>query len=263
LPRTSHTHEVTKNYFHRCKLGAHALWDVATDTGEVATAVLVPSMKTSDYSHAAIQLSQRSNFNPTAIYSDTWPCKSNYWDKLFTNNLQGRLGLFHFLQRIIKTLRKGHIDYFSAVNQLLDSVYYYYNKNDYENLLRALKDGTLSSAGIRYTDDEIADMKLTKTFRKRYGKYLRKHIRPPESMKQQLEEWFVRFKSSSSDGAVEALGRIDPISKQTLFTAETKDAIRNCKEKANHLQDPFPIEKMYHVILPNPNSAHRLNIYLS
>ena len=43
----------------------------------------------------------------------------------------------------------------------------------------------------------------------------------------------------------------------------TKDAIVNCKEKAQHLQDPFPLEQMYDTILPNPNSPHGLNEYLS
>ena len=112
-----HTHEATKNYFHRKRNGATALWDVATDTGEIATAVLVPSTATQDFSHAAIQLSKRKNFNPTAMYSDTWPHKKDYWEELFPGkDLKGRLGLFHYLQRITKTLRKGHIDYFHAIN---------------------------------------------------------------------------------------------------------------------------------------------------
>jgi hypothetical protein len=32
---------VTKNYYRKRQIGAHALWDVATETGEIATAVLV------------------------------------------------------------------------------------------------------------------------------------------------------------------------------------------------------------------------------
>jgi len=52
-----HTHEVMKNCFGRKQQGALALWDVATETGKLATAVLVPSTKTTHLSHAAIQLS--------------------------------------------------------------------------------------------------------------------------------------------------------------------------------------------------------------
>jgi len=36
-----------------------------------------------------------------------------------------------------------------------------------------------------------------------------------------------------------------------------------CKEKAQHLSDPLPIEDMYEKILPNPNSPHQLTEYLS
>ena len=137
-----HTHEMTKNYFNKRQLGAEALWDVATESGEVACAVLVPSTKTVDFSHAAKQLSKRHTFQPRAMYSDTWPCKSDYWSLLLGSHIQGRLGLFHFVQRIMRTLRKKHIDYFPAINSLLDAVYFY-NEQDYEELLRALKDGSV------------------------------------------------------------------------------------------------------------------------
>jgi hypothetical protein len=58
---------------------------------------------------------------------------------------------------------------------------------------------------------------------------------------------------------------VDPtsITKQTLFTPETQEAVLNCKDKAQYLQDPFPLEQMYRVIKPNPNSTHGLKEYLS
>jgi len=255
-----HTHEVTKNYYRRRKIGAFALWDVATETGEIATAVLVPSTKMEDLSHAAISLSKREYFKPKAMYSDRWPIKVEYWEKVFGKELEGRLGLFHFLQRITKTMRKRHIDYFLAINQLLDSVYYY-NENDYEALLIALKDGTLT--GKKHTDDDIAELKSTKYFRQRYAKYLRKEIRKPNVMCDRLDEWFVRFKCTASEGSAAALGCLDPMSGEALFTADTKTTIMNCKEKSIHLQDPLSIEEMYDVILPNPNSTHGLKQYLS
>jgi len=37
-----HTHEVCKNCFQKKRMGAVALWDVATETGEIASAVVVP-----------------------------------------------------------------------------------------------------------------------------------------------------------------------------------------------------------------------------
>ena len=41
-----HTHEAAKNYYRRRQIGAHALWDVATETGEIATCVLVLKLTT-------------------------------------------------------------------------------------------------------------------------------------------------------------------------------------------------------------------------
>ena len=95
-----HTRQVCKNHFRRRQLGAVALWDVATETGEIATAVTAPSTQTRHLSHAAIQLSKRDCFNPKAMHSDRWPTKTECWSKAFGANLEGHLGLFHFAQRV-------------------------------------------------------------------------------------------------------------------------------------------------------------------
>jgi len=254
-----HTHEVTKNYFQKKRLGAFALWDVATETGEIAAAVLVPTTKTKHFSHAAKQLSLRPNFKPSAMYSDTWPIKSSFWDGMFDGRtIQGRLGLFHCIQRITRTLKKTHSDYFSAVNGLLHSIYRY-NEQDYEKLLLALKNGSLS----KYSDEEISDLKTTKLWRQRYGKYLQKEIRPPATMRAMLDDWFDRYKCSTTNPDRPARGRLDPLTGETLFTADTKDTLKNCKDKAQCLQDPLPLDHMYAVITPSPNSAHGLNECLS
>jgi len=258
-----HTHEVTKNYISKKRLGVEGLWDVATETGEIACAVLVPSTKTSDFSHAAKQLAIRPHFKPQAMYSDTWPCKSDYWSLLLGQQVKGRLGLFHFIKRITGTLRKKHVDYNKSIADLLDCLYYY-NDTDYNNLLGALKNGTLSSTGVKYTDDDIEDLNGTPLFRQRYSKYLRKEIRSPDVMRVMLEAWFNKYKCSSSDDVNRpAGGRLDPITQQPLFTPETRDNWLNCKEKAEYLQDPLPLDEMYFVIPPSPNSAHNLNEYLS
>jgi hypothetical protein len=94
-----HTMEVTKNY--QRSVGAHAVWDVAIETGEIACAVVVGTVKVCDFAHAAESMCRRSNFNPLIMYSDTWPAKHGFWNLLFGNCFEGRLGLFHFEQRII------------------------------------------------------------------------------------------------------------------------------------------------------------------
>jgi len=139
-----HTHEVTKNYIRKKRMGAVALWDVATETGEIASAVLVPSTQTKHFVHAAAALTRRPTFNPSAMYSDTWPSKSSFWGLLFEKEVIGRLGLFHFIQRITRTLKKRHVDHFVCVNALLNCIYEYH-QDDYEKLLTALKTGTLGS----------------------------------------------------------------------------------------------------------------------
>jgi hypothetical protein len=165
-----HTFQPVRNY--QKSLGAVAVWDVATSTGEIATAVLVTTTQTKDFSHAAIQLSKRTQFTPAVMYSDTWPNKKEYWDDVFPG-IEGRLGLFDFEKRITSTLRKGHIDFMEALSGLLDCLYEN-EPNDYENVLKALKDGSLSPTGNCLSSSDIADLQATKLFRVRYNKYIRK-----------------------------------------------------------------------------------------
>ncbi|KAG7357606.1 hypothetical protein IV203_002294 [Nitzschia inconspicua] len=253
-----HTFDVLKNYSQRN--GAAALWDVATDTGEVACAVLVRSTKTRDFAHAAEQLSRRLHFQPAAMYADTWPHKSTFWPILFGKDMQGRLGLFHFIQRITRTLRKNHIDYNLAINKLLQSVYPYHSE-DYEQLLAALKDGSMT--GEKVTSGEIKQMQKGKTFRQRYNQYHRKVIKPAETMRQCLDDWFCNFKVTASEGRPDPGGRLDPKTQQPLFTAETKEAVDNCKKNAEVIGDPLPIEKMYREVKANPRSLHQLSTWIS
>jgi len=84
-----HTHEVTKNHLNKKLIGAEALWDVSTETGEIAAAALVPTTKTTHCSHAAMQLTKRPSFKPSAMHSDTWPCKSSHWSLVAGKDIQG------------------------------------------------------------------------------------------------------------------------------------------------------------------------------
>ena len=187
-----HTFEVIKNYQ---SLGATAVWDAAIDTGEIATAVCVPTTQTIHFSHAAKALKKRPGFDPSATYSDTWPCKETYWSSLWPN-IKGRLGLFHYEKRILRTIRKNHIDFHSAVTDLMDAIYEF-ESTDYEKVLVALRDG---SFGKKHTAQDIASLKTTKYFRDRYGKYLRKRSHQPNTMIQRLDDWFCKYKVTSNGG---------------------------------------------------------------
>jgi len=118
-----HTFQVVKNYMKG--LGAKAVWDVATGTGEIASAAPVPSTKTEDFAHAAQQLMKRDHFNPKVKYYDTWPSKKEYWTSICPG-IECRLGLFHYQKRIISTLKKNHIDYTVAVTDLLAGLHVYH-----------------------------------------------------------------------------------------------------------------------------------------
>jgi len=176
--------------------------------------------------------------------------------------VEGRLGLFHFQQRVISTLRKKHIDYFDAVTDLLASLYSCCT-DDYDRLLEALKSGKMSRQGHKHTSDETFDLKRTHVFRDRYGKYLRKKLHGASTTVQMLDDWFNKYKVTSSDPTRPARGRLDPTRLQPLFTPDTKSVIENCKEKAKYLSDPLPLDDMHHRTLLGPKSKHQLSEYLS
>jgi len=248
-----HTFEAIKN----CQsLGATAVWDVAIDTGEMATAACVPTTQTMHFSHAAKALKKRPGFDPSATHSDTWPCKETHWSSLWPN-VKGRLGLFHCEKRMLRTMRKNHIDFHSAVADLLGATCEF-ESTDCEKVLVALKDG---SFGKKHNAQDIASLKTTKCFRDRHGKHLRKRLHQPNTMMKRLDDWFCKCKATTNGGRP-ARGRLDPNKGITLFAAETKTAAHNCKEKATHLSDPLPIEEMHFPMPPNPNSRHQLTEHL-
>jgi len=164
------------------------------------------------------------------------------------------------VQRIIRTLRKRHVDCFFSINMLLNSIYFC-NQEDYENLLTVLKDGRLS--GKKCSDDNIAELKSTKCFRQGYSRHLRKEIRSAGIAQEKLDKWFIMFKCTSTEGSLPAQGRCNPITKESSFTSETKTAALNCKETCQHLQDPLTLDEMHDVTPANSNSPHGLKEHLS
>jgi len=82
-------------------------------------------------------------------------------------------------------------------------------------------------------------------------------------MIQLIDDWFVRFKVTASEGSRAARGRLDPRTQMSLFKAETKDAVEECKKKSQYVSDPLPLQDMYLTIPPNPNSKHELPQHLS
>ena len=254
-----HTMEVVKNY--RSNLGAYACWDVCTETGEIASAVLVPSTKAADFAHAAEALARRPGFKPYVMYSDTWPSGKEFW-ALLMESLRGRLGLFHYAQRIVKTLRTNHIDHKKAVWELMLCIYDLHEE-DLAKVLKALKEGKMAQDGYKYTQEEIDEMKLNGKFKQRFYKYIRKRMLPGEVVADNLRTWFNNYKVESSDPDKPGGGRLDPYNGKKLFTPATKDATNNNIYKASEIQDPLPVHLMYTTLEPSPTSTHKLPEYLS
>ena len=160
--------------------------------------------------------------------SNAWPNEAAFWDLLFVNS-EGRLGLFHHMQRMTNTLKKRHIDHHVAITRLANCICHC-NVTDHDNLLKTSKEGTLP--GVKHSDLEINDLKNTRMFKQRCDKCMQKEMTPLHTMTNMLGDWFDAFKCMSSDEECRpAKGRKDPIADETLFTSETKEAISECKKR--------------------------------
>ena len=94
-----------------------------------------------------------------------------------------------------------------------------------------------------HSDDKIAEMKLEKTWNKRFSPYLRKVVHDANVIKTKLSEFKIKYKATASSGKASAQGRLDPQSQKSLFTPLTHDAIVNCIEKAEYITDIFCIDE--------------------
>jgi hypothetical protein len=146
------TLDVVKNY--PSNLGAKAQWDADVETGEILSLVLVPSTKAHDYVHAEEALARRPGFQPKVMYSNIWPKGQSFWQMLFGTLLLGRLGLFCFMQLIMKNMRPSHFQYQEAIKDL-QACLYWYNDGNEADLICKLKAGNMSNNGHKYNDKQI------------------------------------------------------------------------------------------------------------
>jgi hypothetical protein len=162
----------------------------------------------------------------------------------------GCLGIFHFMKRIVDTLRPNHSKYWDAMIALKDAIYRY-ETGDYQKLYQALTNGTMAKDKKCYSALEINNLRHSKKFKQRYAKYLRKVLHRGHEIKQKLLDWKKTFKE-----------QVDPTSGKKLFTPDTKAAVENQLEHVEDIQFP-PKMEMYRTILPGPRSTHHLSSYRS
>jgi hypothetical protein len=253
-----HTVDILKNY--PGDLGAKAVWDVANENGEICSLVCVDSTASRQYAHAAESLARRPNFCPQVMYSDIWPNGSAFWKLLFGDKLVGRLGLFHFMKRIISTLRPSHPDYRRALSDLRYCIYRY-DQTDEASVIKALENGTLG--GQKHNEEQIRSLRDSPRWKQVCDPHLRKIILPGDVIRLNLGEWFINYKVDASPGEPQGRGRLNPVNDQKLFTPETKPAIEECKKTCEYLSDILPPEQMYRSTNAASKSKHGLRIQIS
>jgi hypothetical protein len=252
---SDHTHEVLKNY--RNLGGAKAAWTMANENGELMAVAFVKDTKMASAAHDLEQVIRRPNFATRVHYLDTYPNKWSFYQLLFGEEVKGRLGLFHFLNRIIRTLRDRHIDFNQAILDLTECIYML-EPNDVFKVERALQSGTLN--GRKYSTNELAALKKEKSWRKNYSKYIRKIFFVVQLIRAKLEGWWITYKVTASEGEKPGRGRLDPVKGVTLFTPETRTAFKEALKNAEHIADVT--EDMYLVMESRAGAKHDLVTYV-
>ena len=236
-----HTFEAVKNWRLRSSSGGACIWDVATETGEIACFVITPSSKQEHYAHAAEALVRRPNFNPKGKWSDICPKGAAFFSMLHGEGFQQRLGMFHFIARIVDTLDPLHPDYYHAIRDL-EACVWEVDQSTEAAVKRSLQDGSMN--GKKHTDQEINALYYSSSWKERYSQYICRYpIADGETINDNLDRWRVNYKVEASPGAPPGRGR--EVNGRRLFTSATKDAVENCKKVSGHLQDFVPRDDMY------------------
>jgi hypothetical protein len=242
------TFAITKNYLLP---GAKACFTMKIGTGETAALALVSSTAVSQVAHLCQQtVSKRKNFRPELLWTDTWPDSERFWRCIFGTFLIGRLGLFHIMHRILKTLNHVSSELFWKVNVGIQECFYRYEEGDYKNVIEHLGDGTLSRDGKGRNEKQIVDLRYSKRWNQRYSKFLRKKIFEGPIIRTNLMKWVKSFKDERDED------------EKAVFSFFTETAVEEQHDAVDHVADP-PGFEMYEEILPGPNSKHGLSQYLS
>ena len=132
------------------------------------------------------------------------------------------------MHRIVESLRVGHELYHQSLRQLCQAIYDW-DEGDFSELVRNLKQGLMGTDGKKWMDEEIDKANMTKSFKDRFGAYLKKKIHPPEIIEHKLQVWFDIFK-----------GQVDSTTGKFLFTMDTKTTVEEQKRmpstSATHCQ---------------------------
>ena len=240
------THQTLKNYLLP---GAKAIFTGNKgSTKEIISLLIVKSTKASQVAHGLLHARKmRENFAPKAVYTDTCPDNRTFWKMVFGAGVVIRLGLFHLIQRIYRTLDKRAEDFWECMVGLKAAMYSY-DSADLSKLFEALKDGSFDPSGKRYTSEEIEGIKHSKRWNERFTPYLRKRIHSAAHTVQNLDNWIKDF-ASRKDGK----GR-------SVFTRETEAVTKEQMKKVEYVADIEDNDtNTYQEIKAGPRSTHFLS----
>jgi hypothetical protein len=143
--------------------GAKACFSSMVETGKVCAMGLVATAKADEVGYMVELTSCRPHFQPRAMFTDTW-----------LRAITGCHGIFHFMKRMLDTLRSSHCRHWDAMIALKDAIC------KCKNLLNSLKTGAMAKDKRCCSDNHIKELWHSKKFKQRHAKCLRKrlHQRP-------------------------------------------------------------------------------------
>lgn len=249
-----HTFSALSNY--PSQLGAKAICTQGVDGGRIASVVLVDSTAIIEAAHAVEQCARRPNFRPRVMYSDIFPKLHDFFQLLFGVQLLGRLGLFHFMNRMLRHMRPDHPSYWAAVRAFKRCVYRYFEEDE-AKVIAALKDGTMN--GTIHTDEEIQDLRDSPKWSNRYGCLMRKFIYPWDTVKANMASWWIEYKVEASEGEPRGKGILH--NGMSIFMPGARAALRAGYESAQYLADI--LGNMYNKLERTPFSKHGLSKWVA
>jgi hypothetical protein len=221
-----HTYAFISNYISDDIENAKCGHTIGVDTGEIASVAIVPNEQQIHYAHQAEQFSHRRNVSPKIHVSDICPQGIALWQELFRGVIC-RLGWFHFIQRITKTLRKEHEDYAKSIGMLQECVYWL-DVGDLTKVKRCLDEGLL---GVRKGKKCPADKILSKA--KTYRENIRVWSYDEKEITRRLLDWLILFDNKYDEN----LG-------EYLFDGTGK-VVREQIKKAKWVTDKLPKDELY------------------
>jgi hypothetical protein len=249
-----HTFSALSNY--PSQLGAKAICTQGVDGGRVSSVVLVDSTAIIEAAHAVEQCARRPNYRPRVMYSDIFPKLHDFFQLIFGVQLLGRLGLFHFINRILRHMRPDNPSYWAAVRALKRCIYRYFEEDE-DKVIAALKDGTMN--GTSHSDEEIRELRDSPKWTNRYGCLMRKFIYPWDTIKANMATWWIENKVEASDGEPPGKGILH--NGLSLFMPGARAALHAGYESAAYLADL--LDNMYNRLEPTPFSKHGLSKWVA